>query len=65
MKETTKFGYFVISIVTILQVVAWLVGYNGTVFALTSLIIGGVTGAILGIKLNINDFMRRDNNGNK
>ena len=44
----TVFAMFVISIVAILQVVAWLMGFNGQVFAFTSLIIGLVTGSCLG-----------------
>jgi len=39
--------------VTVLQATAWYLGYNGTVFALTSSVIGGIIGFSLGIKINI------------
>ena len=45
------FAGFVIAVVGILQGVAWLMGKNGTIFAFTSLVIGGVAGAVLGISL--------------
>jgi hypothetical protein len=50
MNEKTIFGIFIISIVTILQVVAWVMGFNSQVFAFTSLIIGLTAGVILGFK---------------
>jgi len=43
-----KFGMFAIGVVATMQGVAWLLGYDGQVFALTSAVIGGVTGVILG-----------------
>jgi hypothetical protein len=42
---------FIIYIVASLQVYAWSNGLNGTVFAFTSLIIGGVAGSLLGFSL--------------
>lgn len=39
--------------VTALQITAWTLGYNGSVFALTSSVIGGITGFALGFKINI------------
>lgn len=54
------FGMFSISIIAILQLYAWYMGHNGVIFAFSSVIIGGVVGALLGIKININEFMRRD-----
>lgn len=52
MNEKTIFAIFVISIVAILQVVAWIMGFNGAVFAFTSLIIGLASGAVLGFKFS-------------
>jgi hypothetical protein len=43
-----KFGGFVIAVVAILQGVAWYCGKNGTVFAFTSFVIGGIAGAVFG-----------------
>ena len=48
MNEKTIFAMFVIGVVATLQGVAWYVGYNGTVFAFSSLIIGLISGSILG-----------------
>ena len=42
------FGMFAIGTVALIQGIAWATGHNGTVFALTSAVIGGVTGTILG-----------------
>jgi len=42
------FGVVAITSVAIMQVVAWACGHNGTVFALTSAVIGGITGSIFG-----------------
>lgn len=50
MKETTIFAIIVIVIVAYLQSMAWLCGFNGSVFAFTSLIIGLSAGTILGFK---------------
>lgn len=47
----TMFAMFVISAVTVLQLVAWYLQFNGTVFAFTSLIIGLTAGSILGFSL--------------
>jgi len=58
MNEKMVFGMFVIGIVAGLQVIAWIMGFNGAVFAFTSFIIGGITGALLKINLNIHDFLK-------
>ena len=50
--------------VTALQITAWALGYNGTVFALTSSVIGGITGFALGIKINIKKSVGEYVNGN-
>jgi len=50
MNDKTIFAFFVISVTASLQVVAWLLGFNGAVFAFTSLIIGLTAGVILGFK---------------
>jgi len=47
------FSMFIVGIVASLQVVAWYLGLNGTVFAFTSLIIGVVAGSILGFTFNV------------
>ena len=54
------FGMFVIAIVAGLQVVAWVMGFNGAVFAFTSLIIGSVAGTVLGFKLNVEKYMKNE-----
>jgi len=46
-----KFGMYAIGVVSVLQGVAWLCGHDGQVFALTSAVIGGVTGVILGFSI--------------
>ena len=46
-------GVVGISSVTILQGIAWVTGHNGTVFALTSSIIGGICGYFLGWERNV------------
>jgi len=51
ISERFIFGMFVIGIVAGLQVVAWCVGFNGQVFAFTSLIIGLTAGSLLGFSL--------------
>lgn len=51
MNDKFIFGMFAIGAVTFLQIVAWLCGHNGQVFALTSAVIGGVSGVLLGIKI--------------
>lgn len=45
------FAMFVIGVVATMQGVAWYIGFNGTVFAFTSLIIGAVAGAVLGFSV--------------
>lgn len=54
------FAIISVGIIAGLQFYAWYSGHNGYVFAFTSVIIGGIVGAILGIKININGFMRRE-----
>jgi len=46
-------GVCIVGIVGILQGVAWILGKDGQVFALTSLVIGGISGAIFGFKLGL------------
>ena len=48
MTDKMIFGMFAISIVAILQIVAWIMGFNGQVFAFTSLCIGAIAGSLLG-----------------
>ena len=48
MNEKTIFAMFVIVVVAIIQGYAWHINIDGQVFAFTSLIIGLVTGSILG-----------------
>lgn len=52
-EKTTKivFAMYVLSLVTLLQLVAWYLSINGAIFAFTSLIIGAVAGSILGFSL--------------
>lgn len=42
---------YVIGVVAALQGLAWITGRNGQVFAFTSLVIGAISGTILGFKL--------------
>lgn len=51
MNEKLIFGMYAITIVAILQGVAWYVGFNGQMFALTALVIGGVIGSIFGFSI--------------
>jgi len=44
VEDKTVLSLAAIAAVTTLQVVAWSCGHNGQVFALTSAIIGGITG---------------------
>ena len=43
---------FIISVVAILQGAAWIVGFDGAVFAFTSLIIGGIAGSLFGFSIS-------------
>ena len=52
MNEKMQFAIIVIACMTVLQLVAWVVGANGTVFAFTSLIIGLTAGSILGFSVH-------------
>lgn len=58
MDEKFIFGMFTVSIVTIIQLVAWYLGYNGQVFAFTSLIIGLISGSLLGFTFNIKESIK-------
>jgi len=52
MDKTTA-GVCMVLTVAGLQTVAWILGKDGQVFALTSLVIGGITGAIFGFSLGL------------
>ena len=47
------FGILAIIIIAIMQLYAWYSGHNGAVFAFTSLCIGSITGASLGVAINL------------
>jgi len=53
VEDKTIIGVTAIICVTIIQAIAWYMGHDGAVFALTSAIIGGVVGFFLGIKINV------------
>lgn len=53
MNDKQQFAAIVISVVAILQGIAWIVGINGAVWAFTSLVIGLVAGSILGFTVNV------------
>jgi len=46
------FSMYVIGVVALLQMVAWTLEFDGTVFAFTSLLIGAIAGSILGFSFN-------------
>ena len=48
-----KFGFGSVCVITMgcMQVAAWVCGFNGAVFALTSAVIGAVAGSLLGFEL--------------
>ena len=48
LDQKIKFSMFLIAVVAMLQGIAWYLGYNGQVFAFTSLIIGLTAGSVLG-----------------
>ena len=48
MNDKTMFAVVVVLCVSALQGIAWYLGFNGQVFAFTSLIIGLTAGSILG-----------------
>jgi len=52
MDKTTA-GVCVIGVIAMLQCVAWYLGKDGQVFALTSLVIGGITGTIFGFSIGL------------
>jgi len=54
MNEKIIFAMFVIGVVAALQSVAWYIGFNGAVFAFTSLIMGTIAGSILGFSFSLN-----------
>jgi len=54
MEDKTIIGVVGICGVVILQCVAWASGHNGQVFALTSAVIGGITGFTFGLKTGNN-----------
>lgn len=51
MNEKIVFGMYAMAVVAALQMIAWYSGANGQVFALTSLVIGGVVGSLLGFSV--------------
>ena len=46
-------GVVVIAILAVMQGAAWYMGKDGAVFALTSLVIGGIAGSIFGFKIGL------------
>jgi LytS/YehU family sensor histidine kinase len=52
------FGSFVIGTVAGLQIYAWNTGHDGQVFALTSLIIGGIAGYVFGFTRKVKTTMQ-------
>ena len=64
MNDKVIFGIVTVCCVTIMQVVAWDLGFTGQVFSFTSLIIGLVAGSILGFSFNIKKSIKEyvDNN---
>jgi len=57
--DKLQFGLGVCGIVAVMQGVSWICGHNGQVFALTSLIIGGVVGAIFGFKTGADTTLKK------
>jgi len=53
MNEKCIIGLSGILCVTGLQIAAWIMGFNGQVFALTGAVIGGVVGYFLGWERNV------------
>jgi len=45
------FGAYMSTLIAGLQVVAWMCGHNGVVFATTSAIIAGIAGTLLGFSI--------------
>ena len=52
MEDKMIFAVVVILCATGLQIGSWIMGFNGTVFAFTSLLIGAIAGSILGFSIN-------------
>jgi hypothetical protein len=52
-EKTTRiiFAMFSIGVVASMQVIAWYFGFNGAVFAFTSLVIGLIIGKVLDIAI--------------
>ena len=48
MNDKTIFALVCIGVISVSQWIAWYLGVNGQVFAFTSLIIGLISGSILG-----------------
>jgi len=59
MNEKYQFCLIAIAILAVLQVVAWILGYDGVVFAFTSGCIGAIIGFAIG-KLNIPNTQNGD-----
>lgn len=53
MDQRFQFGCVVVVVSAGLQSFAWYLGFNGQVFAFTSLIIGLTAGSLLGFSFNI------------
>lgn len=51
--DKLNFSLYVIIIVALIQGVAWIMGYNGQVFAFTSLVIGAIVGSALGFTIQL------------
>lgn len=51
--DKTTFCAIGIVCLCILQGVAWVMNMNGTIFAFTSTIIGGLVGAVLGFEIGL------------
>jgi len=47
--ELARLGVLTILILAILQIIAWISGYNGQVFTFVSMLITGIAAAIFGI----------------
>ena len=52
MKDKFICGTIIIVVMAVLQGYAWYTGHDGQVFALTSLIIGGISGVLFGFSIS-------------
>lgn len=52
-RDRLFFGAYMSTLVAGLQVIAWVMGHNGAIFATTTAIIGGIAGALLGFSINL------------